>query len=377
MNIEELIKKLEERKKELLSNSKECEDINELRHIHSEIESVNEQIENLRQLKINNDSFNAMGTYGLRAEETHGDADLEYRQAFMAHVLENKPIENRQNQSAKTSDVGAVIPTVLIDRIVEKMEESGMILSLVNKTSFSAGVVIPTSAVKPVASWVAEGATSDKQKKTTGKITFSYFKLRCEISMSMEVGTMALAVFEQRFVEQVSKAMVIAIEKAILAGTGSGQPTGILNTATTPKANVQIAGDTPTYKELCSIEAAVPAEYEGTAKWCMTKAEFMNFMSMTDSNGQPIARVNYGIGGKVERTILGREAVIHPYATEMGTVKAFIYDFNDYILNTIYDMGISKKQDWDTEDLLTKAVMSVDGKPVSAESLITVTKKGG
>lgn len=377
MNIEELIKKLEERKKELLSNSKECEDINELRHIQSEIESVNEQIENLRQLNINNDSFNAMGTYGLRAEETHGDADLEYRQAFMAHVLENKPIENRQNQNTKTSDVGAVIPTVLIDRIVEKMEETGMILSLVNKTSFSAGVVIPTSAVKPVASWVAEGATSDKQKKTTGKITFSYFKLRCEISMSMEVGTMALAVFEQRFVEQVSKAMIIAIEKAILAGTGSGQPTGILNTATTPKANVQIVGDTPTYKELCNIEAAVPVEYEGTAKWCMTKAEFMNFTSMIDSNGQPIARTNYGIGGKVERTILGREVVIHPYATEMGNVKAFIFDFNDYILNTIYDMGISKKQDWDTEDLLTKAVMSADGKPVSAESLITVTKKGG
>lgn len=377
MTIEELIARLEERKKELLSNSKECEDINELRHIQSEIESVNEQIENLRQLNINNDSFNAMGTYGVRAEETHGDADLEYRQAFMAHVLENKPIENRQDQSAKTSDVGAVIPTVLIDRIVEKMEESGMILSLVNKTSFSAGVVIPTSAVKPVASWVAEGATSDKQKKTTGKITFSYFKLRCEISMSMEVGTMALAVFEQRFVEQVSKAMIIAIEKAILAGTGSGQPTGILNTATTPKANVQIVGDTPTYKELCNIEAAVPVEYEGTAKWCMTKAEFMNFTSMIDSNGQPIARTNYGIGGKVERTILGREVVIHPYATEMGNVKAFIFDFNDYILNTIYDMGISKKQDWDTEDLLTKAVMSVDGKPVLAESLVTVTKKGG
>ena len=42
-----------------------------------------------------------------------------------------------------------------------------------------------------------------------------------------------------------------------------------------------------------------------------------------------------------------------------------------YILNTIYDMGISKKQDWDTEDLLTKAVMSVDGKVVDKGSLVT------
>lgn len=41
-----------------------------------------------------------------------------------------------------------------------------------------------------------------------------------------------------------------------------------------------------------------------------------------------------------------------------------MFDFGDYVLNTIYDMGISKKQDWETEDLLTKAVMSVDGKAV-------------
>ena len=33
-------------------------------------------------------------------------------------------------------------------------------------------------------------------------------------------------------------------------------------------------------------------------------------------------------------------------------------------------MGISRKQDWDTEDLLTKAVMSVDGKVVDAGSLV-------
>lgn len=98
----------------------------------------------------------------------------------------------------------------------------------------------------------------------------------------------------------------------------------------------------------------------------------MQIMGCTDSNGQPIARVNYGIGGKVERTILGRDVIIHHYKEAMGSHAAFIFDFSDYILNTVYDMGISKKQDWDTEDLLTKAVMSVDGKPVSIDSLVVV-----
>ena len=189
----------------------------------------------------------------------------------------------------------------------------------------------------------------------------------------MEVGTMALSAFEAKFVENVSKAMVIAIEKAIINGDGTSMPKGILKE--TAITNIELAADDPTYKELVELEAAVPVEFEGTAKWFMTKARFMKFVGMTDANKQPIARINYGINGKPDRTLLGREVVIHPYKDEMGDVAAFICDPSDYVLNTIYDMGIQKKQDWDTEDLLTKAVMSMDGKMIDNGSLVTMTVK--
>ena len=45
---------------------------------------------------------------------------------------------------------------------------------------------------------------------------------------------MALSAFEAKFVENVSKAMIYAIENAVINGTGSGQPSGIL-TATVPE----------------------------------------------------------------------------------------------------------------------------------------------
>jgi hypothetical protein len=38
-------------------------------------------------------------------------------------------------------------------------------------------------------------------------------------------------------------------------------------------------------------------------------------------------------------------------------------------------MGIQRKQDWDTEDYLTKAVMGVDGKPVDKDSLVLLKLK--
>lgn len=309
-----------------------------------------------------------VGSFGAPAAE---EKDVQYRTAFMNFVLKNEPIPTELRDSTQTTDVSSVIPTQLVNQIIEKFDNVGMILPLITKTSYKAGVSIPTSNVKPVATWVAEGAGSDRQKKTTGEVIFSYFKLRCEISMSMEVGTMALAAFEAKFVENVAKAMVYAVENAVINGTGSGQPTGILKAAVPTGQSIEAE---LSYAKLSEAEGALPVEYETGAKWCMNKKQFAQVLGMVDQQGQPIARVNYGIGGAQERTILGREVVITPYVAD-GTM--FMYDFSDYVLNTIYDMGITKKQDWDTEDLLTKAVMSVDGKPVDNGSLVKFTVTAG
>lgn len=322
-----------------------------------------------------------VASFGVTQRQAEPE-NLQYRQAFMDFVLRNTPIptELREDANTLTGDVAAAIPTQLVNQIIEKFDKVGMILPLVTKTSYKGGVEIPTSSVKPVATWVSEGAGSDRQKKTTGSVVFTYHKLRCEISMSMEVGTMALAAFEAKFVENVVKAMVEACENAIINGSGTGQPKGILAEDAPEGQALEITGGKITYGDLCAWEAAIPEEYEGTAKWCMSKKTFMSIMGITDENGQPVARVNYGIDGKIERTILGREVVVASkympnLAAAVANTFAFAYDFADYLFNTIYDMGISKKQDWETEDLLTKAVMSVDGKPVSVDSLVTVSNK--
>lgn len=389
------LKKLIQEKRDamaaLQAKSEASQDINEVRAIGESLATLKREIEEaeaqLAELDKNGDGDGAdeasraavpanaelrngqvVGSFavGVQTRAADGEENLEYRNAFMAYVLRGTPIpaELRADANTLTSDAASAIPTHLVNQIIEKFDNVGMILPLITKTSYKAGVEIPTSTVKPVATWVAEGAGSDRQKKVTGKISFTYHKLRCEISMSMEVGTMALSSFETKFVENVAKAMVFAVENSIINGTGSGQPKGILT-----ETGVAVSGGA-TYAKICEAEGAVPVEYETGSKWCMNKKTFMKFVGMVDEQGQPIARVNYGVAGKPERTILGRDVVVSPYVADD---KAFIFDFADYILNTIYDMGISKKQDWETEDLLTKAVMSVDGKAVDTGSLVIFT----
>ena len=316
-------------------------------------------------------------------------ATIEYRKAFKDYVLRGTPIPGKYTQyrtdafnTTADASTGAVIPTMVLNQIVEKLESAGQILALVNRTNYKGGLRIPTSTVKPTASWVAERATSDKQAKTvakSGMISFAYYKLRCAVAVSLEVDTMALSAFEAKVIANITFAMTDAIEKAIVAGTGTDQPKGILS-ETAPTGQV-VECVTPAYQTLIDAEAALPEEYEAGAVWLMSKKTFMAFVGMVDSNGQPIARVDHGIAGAPERYLLGRQVITTRHAPSYtstlaaGTIFASIVNLSDYTLNTNLEMTIKQYEDNETEDVVRKAVMLVDGKMVDKNSLVQLKKK--
>lgn len=388
-------------RKALLDKAQACindGDIDGFNALHAEIERLDNDYSAKAAAQANLDALNKSGSVaplsnfagntalhfndGIESTVEDFYDTAKYRKSFMNYVLTGKKSADMFNndENTKTTDVGAIIPTTILNRIIEKMEAESVILPLVTKTNYKGGLSVPTSTVKPVASWVNEGAGSDRQKKTTSYISFAYHKLRCEISVSLEVDTMALSAFETAFVNQVSEAMIKKLEEAIIKGTGSGQPKGIL--AETPASGqaISIAANAGlSYKLLCESEAALPAQYETGTKWVMSKKTFMEFYGLVDTNKQPIARVNYGIGGKPERFLLGREVLIsenvanYAAAPASNTIVAFMFRLSDYILNTNLNMGVKQFEDNDTDDIVRKAIMLVDGKVVDKNSLVTLT----
>ena len=357
----------------------------ELQEAKDQLDQVeaDEQQEEQQEEQTNERSFNPMASYKTRGgnlEMNNNETrNINYELAFAKYVTRGTAIPAELRDTTLTTDVSAVIPQNLLNEIIAKIEDYGMILPLITKTSYKVGQTIAVDSVKPKASWVAEGATSNKQKKTTlGSIVFGAFKLRCEIAVSQEVSVQTLDSFNALFVKQVAEAMAIAIETAVVSeADGSTSPTGILYNAENNDKSVQVTAFD--YETLVKAEAELPQAYEANAKWTMTKKTFMAIYGMTDKNGQPIGRVNYGINGKIERTLLGRDVVLVPYLpnfadAEAGKAVAYLFDYSDYILNTSYDLGIKSTQDWDTEDHLTKAVMSVDGKVVDRNSLVKLVK---
>ena len=312
----------------------------------------------------------------------------EYKRAFMNYVLTGKKIPaelTNVDANTKTSDVGAAIPTTTLQKIYEKIEATGMILPRVTHTSYKGGVTVPTSSAKPTASWVAEGAGSDKQKKALGSITFAYHKLRCAISMSLEVSIVTYPMFESQFVANVAEAMVKAEEQAIISGSGSGQPKGITKETAPTGQNIDIAAATTAlaYTDLVKAEALLPQAYDADAVWCMTKKTFFEqIVGMVDDKKQPVARVNYGLSGKPVYSLFGREVVLvgdylpsFTASVTADTIFAFIFNFKDYLWNENLGMTFRKYTDNATDDEVTVALALVDGKCVDTNSLVTLTKK--
>jgi len=404
----ELIAQKEARKKELGQRAQNTNDIPELRRINEELETLNAEIAELRE-QVNTGGLSArsygspigatriLGTYGLgqgaamnqRSDEPmNGNvyASQEYRSAFMNFVLtgtRSDILEQRANATTLTSDIGTVIPTTIMNKVYEKMSAYSMIWNLITKANVKGGIAVPISSLKPIATWVAEGSLSDKQKKTTGSVTFNLYKLQCRVAISLEASTASLDMFESTVVENIYEAMIIAVEKAVVSGTGVGQPLGIIKDTSIPVGQIitVTAAEISTYDKWAAIIGSIPLAYESKVVLTLTKKDWdKHIAGMVDANGQPIARINLGLAERPERRVLGYNVVlVDDYLTsfdsaQVGDVFGYFADYRDYIFNSNLQMLYKKYFDEDTDEVIHKATELCDGKLAVPHSVILLKK---
>lgn len=416
----EMLSKKEARKKELGAAGSATESVEELRSINSEIETLNGEISELRsminELPDENEEgqqqrgqatdetpeqrqspvggAQILGTYGVRGGQQQQERSqdrydsAEYRSAFMDYVtkgVKSDQLEFRADATTGTGDIGAVLPTTILNKIVEKLKDHGRIWARVTKTSIQGGVEIPLSNAKPTATWVAAGTMSDKQKKTTsGKIVFSYHKLQCRVAVELVAGTVAMPVFEQTVTDNIYEAMVVALEEAIINGSGTGQPLGITKDSNIPASQkVAVSSDElGKYDTWTMLFGKLPRSYRNGAVLIMADADWTKYVEgMTDANGQPVARVTYGIDGTQQEKLLGKEVLpmedYLPSIDDAATdeVIGILCKLSDYMVNSNMQMYFKKYFNEDTDEWISKSTLIADGKLADRNGVVLITKK--
>jgi len=308
---------------------------------------------------------------------------LEYRNAFKNYMVSGTPIpekfsrgEARSSELTVVGDAAAVIPTTIVNKVIEDITSAGKIVSRITQTSYRGGLQIPISEINPEAVWLeSENVVSDEQKaKMEAKITFSYHVLEARIAIGLLTATVSLPVFEATVVKNLKKAMLKALDKAVISGTGSGQPLGVTKYEL-PEEQVILF----TEKEVDSVkgwaraEAALPEEYEEGEIYLMNKATWESHLnSMVDTTGQKIGlgRINE----KGQKILNGREVLTtdrlpsYDSAAE-GGLFGLLINLEEYCLNSNLAMYYKKYFDEDKNKWVHKALMIADGKmPVGEDT---------
>lgn len=399
MNIKKRLQEIEARKLEirnLLEGDNKDINLDELEKELKALDAEKQELERREQIaagiQTGTVQTRTLATTGQPETRTEDKEDKfeskEYRKAFMDYVtrgVKSDILEFRADAVTGTGDIGAVIPTTILNKIVEKMEDVGRIWSRVTKTSVQGGVQIPVSTAKPTATWVSAGTMSEKQKKTVnGTISFSYHKLQCRVAVELVAGTVALSVFEATISNNIAEAMVKALEEAIISGSGTGEPLGITKDTGIPAAQVieVAAADFSKYKTWTTLMGKVPRSYRSGVVLIMNDADWnTHIVGMVDNNGQPVARVTYGLDGTIQERFLGREVIpveeLLPSidTAAVGDVVGILVRLEDYMVNSNMAITYRKYFDENTDEWISKSTMIADGKLADPNGVVLIKVK--
>ena len=307
-----------------------------------------------------------------------------YTRAFYEFATAGKeiPVELRTSQNALTGDRSAVIPTTIMSRIIEKIETYGELYAKVTKTNIKGGVEYPILDLNPTAKWVAENAASEAQKVTSTKtVSFKYHELECVISQSRLASIVTFDEFQAKFPDIIARAMAKSIDKAIMGGSGNGEPEGIIqaNGTMVVMDEDEINSWEAWHK---NVKAKMGKSYRN-GEFIMAQSTFDSYIDgMTDKNGQPIARTNYGIDGAENYRFMGKNVIIVEDDVipgfddvSIGGCFAVFVDLKNYAINTNQQLQMNKWTDFDNRTEKMGAYMVLDGKMIDKNGLITVRKK--
>ncbi|HAX34485.1 MAG TPA: phage major capsid protein, partial [Tyzzerella sp.] len=272
-----------------------------------------------------------VGSAGNAAGKDVFDTD-EYKNAFMNLVCRGEalPIKYKdaivgklQNAVTTVTETTAVIPTTVMKEFIRELKAHGELYARVRKTNVQGGVEIPILSLCPTASWVADGSASTDQKVTANtKVSFSYYGLECKIAQSLIANVVDFAEFTEMFVPLAVEAIIAALDKGIIAGTGSGQMLGITKDSRVPAGNVieMTAEDVASWKAWKEKVFAKMKKAYRNGVFVFAQGTFdAQIDGMVDSTGQPIARVNYGIAEGETYRFGGKEVI----TTEEDVLESF------------------------------------------------------
>ena len=294
----------------------------------------------------------------------------EYRSAFLKK-LQRKELTDEEERALTTgtSSVGAVIPTITQNLIIEKVFQNAPLLEEITLLRVDGNVTFAVESTVNDAAIHTEGATITESGDVLVPVSLGQYEVNKYITISKSVSKMSIDAFETWITKMLGKMIAKAITNLIINGTGSSQPKGVEKADTWGETNSVTVGKTASLTEanVLTLVGLLNGAYDENAKWLMSKKTLLtDFRPLQDkSKNDLVVKENgkYFIEGY--EVMLDERVALH---------DAYLGDFTMYVGNLGEDITVDqdKKLSANSFEFLGSAMF--DGKPAIGEAFVKLTK---
>lgn len=356
--------------------------INELAELEKGLTDDNTQAEKRNRIAgmINGGlvQTRAMGSYTQAPAQPGTPEEVresaEYRNAFLKN-LQGKGLTDAEQRTLTTgAGATAAVPTQTLNMIIDKLRQVSVLFGRISVSNIPGNISFVVANAKNDAAWKVEGNDGTPADDTVTSVTLNGYELIKLVEISAAAKAMTIPAFEQYIVAEIGRKMAIAIENAILNGTGSGnnQPTGILPGIVWVNGTNAIQYMTLAYDNFVDALALLPTMYHTSSIFVMNrKTAFGGLRKIKDSNGMPL--FTYNPQDSAVWTVLGYPVILDDYIADdvilLGDLSYYKFNFSSPVEITS-DASVGFK----SGKITYRGLAVADGKPALAEAFVKIYK---
>ncbi len=297
---------------------------------HTEVQHLNDTINAIQQQR-NLDIVNP-------SDDNSDNAQNEER-AFVEYLRSGKGLETRADANWTNEANGAVIPTSIANKIIEKIEELSPVFRLATKYNIGGTLNIPYYDETSGAVTMAYADEFEELESTSGKflsIQLGGFLAGALCKVSKKLMNNSKFDILGYVIKKVAQAAARWIDGELLGGT-SDKITGL---STVSQIVPAAASTAVTVDELIDVQEEVPDEYQGEAIWVMSKNTRKAIRKLKDGDGNLL--LNKDATAKWGYTLLGKDVYVASKMPDMESGKLAIYygDFAGLAVKVSEDLSV-------------------------------------
>ena len=285
-------------------------------------------------------------------------ATVEYRNAWVKRLIGR---ELNEEERAALGAAGAVIPTMTVNAVWDKLVKPAELLGRVDVSQFPTYVRFPRATTNNAATSQAVGGTISESSDVIGYIDLvpnEYVKL---LTVGADIDHMAVEAVHDWIVDNLVSNIRYAINKDILVGTGTNSLKGI---TTSVAADSTALPATVTKASILKIMAALGGNYQEGAVWIMTpKMFFEDIMSLTALNDYVIQN---GFGYK----LFGHDVILMSEALVSTKETIFYGDPKAYKVNIFKALEVKQFETATSTNLQFRGATMADGELIDTNAFV-------